>query len=40
MEDKNRSSDLSHEDYTEKQIVNYQTLKSAILTKELQKEAA
>lgn len=26
--------------YTEKQIVNYQTLKSAILTKELQKEAA
>ena len=26
--------------YTEKQIVNYQTLKSAILTKELHKEAA
>ena len=26
--------------YTEKQIVNYQTLKSAILTKELQKETA
>ena len=26
--------------YTEKQIVNYQTLKSVILTKELQKEAA